>query len=532
MNPEGTKLKAIVALAVTAVLLFTAFITTLPIVVIGASLGTRGDSASATVCLAGGAVSSDGWVNPVAGPMTSPYGPRPAPVAGAGGFHTGQDIAPAAGTPFVSASAGTVIAAYGNGDTNPVGDTGNGIIIDAGGGVELWYWHAQDNTTKVRRGDKVKAGQHLANVGSTGMSSGAHLHFEVQINGAHVEPVAFMKARGVTLGTGGGSGAVNAAVQQQVSQQEPASQADTALFTSANTAGQSITLRPSQLQNAERSIKAGRSAGMSEKAIVVFLMTALQESKFKMYANNAVPESLSLPHDDIGSDHDSVGLVQQRPSQGWGTVADLMNPEKSALKFWGKHDTAGNWPPGLLQIPGWEQMSLNDAAQAVQRSGVPDAYSQWEPVARALLARTGGSSNTSCTPSTAFGAGQALPGADASARGKIIEAAKEGLGGEYVWGGTGFKAWDAAGYVQWVMNKAGIQGVPRIKQWTVGKKTTTPQPGDLVVQVVDGPNYWTHVGIYAGDGMMYSALNPKSGTLLHPVNWNSKSEYFTLIADS
>lgn len=519
-----TNKKALVAGLLALVLIMAGCVASLPVILVGAVASRSSGGSGTDICTIGGSISAGGWTNPVEGPLTSPYGPRPAPVAGAGSFHNGQDIAPPDGSPFLSASGGTVVAAYGNGDTNPGGDTGNGIIIDAGDGVQIWYWHAQDGSTKVRKGDKVRAGQPLAKVGSTGMSSGPHLHFEVHVNGAIVDPVAFMKARGVTLGSNG-SGPGTVAVGQP-GEAAPAAQTG---FTGTTTAGITIELNATKLGYAERAVKAGRAAGVNEKGVLVFLMTALQESKFSMYANASVPESLSVAHDAVGSDHDSVGLVQQRPSQGWGTVADLMNPEKSALKFWGIHDSPGNWPPGLLQIPGWEQLSLNDAAQTVQRSGVPDAYSKWEPVARALLARLGGGGNTGCTPGQDFGAGKPLPGADSSARGKIIAAAREGLGGSYVWGGTDFKAWDCSGYVLWAMSKAGIQGIPRTEQWEVGKKTTNPQPGDLVVQIPDGTNHWSHVGIYAGDGMMYSALNPSAGTLLHPVDWNPGSEYFTFI---
>ncbi len=113
-------------------------------------------------------------------------------------------------------------------------------------------------------------------------------------------------------------------------------------------------------------------------------------------------------------------------------------------------------------------------------------------------------------------------------RREIIAYAQEGVGGTYVWGGTAYKAWDCSGYVQWIYGKAGIQ-LPRTEQWTAGAATRSPLPGDLVVQNPDGPNHWGHVGIYAGNGMMYSALNPAVGTLLHPVAWNSGSEYFRLV---
>jgi cell wall-associated NlpC family hydrolase len=103
------------------------------------------------------------------------------------------------------------------------------------------------------------------------------------------------------------------------------------------------------------------------------------------------------------------------------------------------------------------------------------------------------------------------------------------VGGKYVWGGTAFKAWDCSGYVQWIYRQAGIN-LPRVEQWRAGVRTRAPQPGDLVVQNAQGPNSWGHVGIYAGDGMMYSALNPAVGTLLHSISWNADTAYFDLLA--
>ncbi len=76
--------------------------------------------------------------------------------------------------------------------------------------------------------------------------------------------------------------------------------------------------------------------------------------------------------------------------------------------------------------------------------------------------------------------------------------------------------------MQWVYGKVGIT-LPRTEQWAAGLPTIDPQPGDLVVQNPDGPNHWGHVGIYAGNGMMYSALNPVVGTLMHPVSWNPRT---------
>lgn len=98
---------------------------------------------------------------------------------------------------------------------------------------------------------------------------------------------------------------------------------------------------------------------------------------------------------------------------------------------------------------------------------------------------------------------------------KITGIAKKYLGSTYVWGGTSPTAgWDCSGYVQYVFREAGIE-LPRIEQWVGQQKIKRSEalPGDFIVQ--DGG---THVGIYAGNGMMYSALNPNQGTMLHSVD--------------
>jgi hypothetical protein len=109
--------------------------------------------------------------------------------------------------------------------------------------------------------------------------------------------------------------------------------------------------------------------GLDKNAAIIALMTAMQESSLLMYANAAVPESLSFPHDAVGSDHDSVGLFQQRQA-GWGTLAQRMNARGSAGLFYNK--LAGFNYNGLTK---------NDAAQKVQVSGVPYAYAKWEGAA-------------------------------------------------------------------------------------------------------------------------------------------------------
>jgi LysM repeat protein len=117
-------------------------------------------------------------------------------------------------------------------------------------------------------------------------------------------------------------------------------------------------------QNAEVIYRVGKKLGVSDYGIVIALATAMQES--------------SLKNIDYG-DRDSVGLFQQRTSQGWGTIAEIMNPVYSARAFYGgpTGPNAGKIR-GLLDIKNWSTMTLAKAAQAVQISAFPDAYQKWE----------------------------------------------------------------------------------------------------------------------------------------------------------
>ena len=138
-------------------------------------------------------------------------------------------------------------------------------------------------------------------------------------------------------------------------------------------------LDQAQTDNAAAIATAARKRGLPRRAVVVALATAMQESNLHNLANPAVPESLRYPHQGVGGDHDSVGLFQQRPSQGWGTVGELMDPEHSAGLFLDR----------LAKVPGWESLSVTGAAQAVQRSAFPDAYQRHQPDAEQLAAALG-----------------------------------------------------------------------------------------------------------------------------------------------
>ncbi|MEW2374915.1 hypothetical protein AB0883_02270 [Micromonospora sp. NPDC047812] len=126
-----------------------------------------------------------------------------------------------------------------------------------------------------------------------------------------------------------------------------------------------IDLSDEQVANVKAIIAATKKAGMDERAAVVSIATALQESKLE-----------NLGHLGDRNDHDSQGLFQQRPSSGWGTVEQITDPEYSTTAFL----------KGLKQVDGWQDMPLTKAAQTVQVSAYPDHYAQWEQQAADLVA--------------------------------------------------------------------------------------------------------------------------------------------------
>jgi murein DD-endopeptidase MepM/ murein hydrolase activator NlpD len=148
---------------------------------------------AAATTTASNTVSGQGWALPVSGWISSWFGPRPnKPVAGVGAFHHGTDIAAGCGRNVYAASAGTVVYA------GWLGSYGNWVLIDHGDGTQTGYAH--NSSLLVSPGQQVSAGATIALVGTTGASSGCHVHFETRVNGARVDPQAFMSARGVTLG--------------------------------------------------------------------------------------------------------------------------------------------------------------------------------------------------------------------------------------------------------------------------------------------------------------------------------------------
>jgi len=125
------------------------------------------------------------------------------------------------------------------------------------------------------------------------------------------------------------------------------------------------TLEIDQAANSATIAAIGKKLGLPDHAVTVALAAALQESR--------------LHNLDYG-DRDSLGLFQQRPSQGWGTASEILTPSYAAAAFFRE----------LVKVDNWPSLPVTEAAQRVQRSGAPTAYAQWEDEARTIaVALTG-----------------------------------------------------------------------------------------------------------------------------------------------
>lgn len=126
-----------------------------------------------------------------------------------------------------------------------------------------------------------------------------------------------------------------------------------------------------QIANARVIVTIGSERRVPRQGLVIAVATALQESGLRNLR---------------GGDRDSIGLFQQRPSQGWGTPKQLNDPAYQTHKFYDK----------LLTVDGWQEMRLTEAAQAVQISGFPEAYTKHTRAATSLVDALG--APASCTP--------------------------------------------------------------------------------------------------------------------------------------
>jgi cell wall-associated NlpC family hydrolase len=287
-----------------------------------------------------------------------------------------------------------------------------------------------------------------------------------------------------------------------------------------------------QVPNAKTIQATGLAMDVPARGQVIALATALQESGLRNLAYG---------------DADSLGLFQQRPSEGWGTPTEILDPVHASAAFY----------QALEKVPGWQSLTVAQAAQAVQKSAFPDAYAKWEPLATALqqaiqavLSPTSAApSATPSTPSTPgvvhVGIGGACsPGGDGAGFGVIppgsvpagytipadapaavqtaIRWALGQLGTPYQWGGSCTDAHgpdpmgrcDCSSLMQQAYKAAGVAltrtTYTQVKQ---GKPVpvNTLLPGDLLFTegTAAAPE---HVGMYIGAGLIVNA--PHTGAVV------------------
>ncbi|MEV1288870.1 hypothetical protein [Micromonospora sp. NPDC049679] len=210
-----------------------------------------------------------------------------------------------------------------------------------------------------------------------------------------------------------------------------------------------VTLNAEQMANAATIAAIGMQRKMPERAVIVALATAFQESKLENLA---------------GGDRDSVGLFQQRPSQGWGSVEEIRDTRYATNTFYA----------ALKKVRGWEKMRVTDAAQTVQRSAFPEAYEQWADESRVLSrALLGDAAEAVACTVAREPAMRGTAAASALANGLLLDwgnldtATPTELTGVTVSAANSRSGWR---YAHWLVSHASDHGVKRVRfgdlEWT------------------------------------------------------------------
>ena len=271
-----------------------------------------------------------------------------------------------------------------------------------------------------------------------------------------------------------------------------------------------------QVTNAATIVRAGQADSVPLYGQVIAVATAMQESSL-----------VNLP----SGDRDSVGLFQQRPSQGWGSAAQIMDPVYAAGQFYSR----------LLAVPGWQDLPLTVAAQAVQRSGFPGAYAQWQAPAADLVARVAGGGSAavpaSGTVTAACGPGTVAAGTPAQTA-AVIAWAEAQEGTLYQYGGSCTSAHsadtalhcDCSSLVQQAFAHGARLSLPRTAeaQWEWGMAghaqvipLAAAQPGDAVYfPSYLGKNVIGHAGIVTDPATMTMVNAPQTGKPVGLASYN------------
>jgi len=256
-----------------------------------------------------------------------------------------------------------------------------------------------------------------------------------------------------------------------------------------------------QLTNAAAILTIGSQRGVPALAQEVTLIAAMTESSL---------------HNDTGGDRDSAGLFQMRPSQGWGTYAQVTDISFAINEFYDR----------LTQLPNWQTMEPGAAAQAIERSAFPDRYATHEAQAAQIMNALSGVKAVAVSDTTSgltCGSGgsnttvageQAPTGPHAAQIQQVIDFAKQQLGKNYVLGGAGPDVWDCSGLTMKAYATIGIDiddvhsssvqyhnGIARGQMHPLSEV----QPGDLIFWGGANPD---HVAISLGGNMILAATKP------------------------
>lgn len=256
---------------------------------------------------------------------------------------------------------------------------------------------------------------------------------------------------------------------------------------------------------------AAATSGESVRAEQIALMVALTESDLE----NDGPRN--------GNDG-SLGLFQQRSAAGWGTTAEELDPTDATAMF----------VQHLIDLPGWQTMKPWLAAQAVQRSAFSHGsnYAKRWLQAGVILSQVtatftadgcgGGEAGGMVGPASSYGLpmGYMIPASATTAERLVLTYALSKLGSPYVWGAAGPTSFDCSGLTMMAWRQAGVS----LEHDTVSQMhdgiAVSPAaiaPGDLVLvpgSDPPGPGLPGHVGIYLGDGLVESAVDPQVGTVV------------------
>ncbi|MEU8901256.1 peptidoglycan DD-metalloendopeptidase family protein [Nocardia sp. NPDC048505] len=405
-------------------------------------------------------------------PISSGFGARD------GGEHNGVDFAAPLGSPVYALADGTVTAAQDQG----VGGFGGWVVLSHvidGKPASTVYGHMDPGGVKVAVGQQVRAGDTIAVSGKSGQSSGPHLHFELHDSPDRIQSYAPIDPTSLLERIRSGDTTSPGPADEQAAAVAPTDSVVDA--------------------NASAIIAAGQADGVPGEAIVRGLATGLVETEMRNLASEAVPESKQYPNDGVAvGDHASIGILQQQVGMGYGTVAEMMQVQHQAQRFFRE-----------LLASDWAAKSFTESVADVQRprEDLRGKYGAREAEARALFERLAGHAAANSTGKGGCAPKKPSPGGGKPGNGSgaaIVAAARSKIGTPYVWGGGDIHGatmggFDCSGLTMYAVYTATGKELPHYTgdQVQIGQPVgdiAEAEPGDLVY--FNGLSDPQHVGIY------------------------------------